>query len=237
MASTTTPAFTSNLASIARTPSPSSAQKVATTTTQPGGGGMDKTSFLKLFTTQLQNQNPLEPVKNEAFVAQLAQFSQLEATTNMSESLTQMIASMKGDRMMNSASLVGKMVAAPDQPAVLTKGQPVTVGIDLPNGADSIAVNILDKGGNTVRTGALPSQKAGLATFNWDGTNDSGDALPDGNYTIIATATVAGQTAAVQAAPMTRVISVSSASATSDPVLDLVGGGRINFSTVQRVGN
>ena len=237
MASTTTPAFTSNLASIARTSSPSSAQKVATTTTQPGGGGMDKTSFLKLFTTQLQNQNPLEPVKNEAFVAQLAQFSQLEATTNMSESLTQMIASMKGDRMMNSASLVGKMVAAPDQPAVLTKGQPVTVGIDLPNGADSIAVNILDKGGNTVRTGALPSQKAGLATFNWDGTNDSGDALPDGNYTITATGTVAGKTAVVQAAPMTRVISVSSASASSDPVLDLQGGGRVNFSTVQRVGN
>ncbi len=139
--------------------------------------------------------------------------------------------------MMSSASLVGKMVAAPDQPAVLTNGQPVTVGIDLPNGADSITVNILDKGGNTVRTGVLPSQKAGLATFNWDGTNESGDALPDGNYTITATGTVAGKTSVVQAAPMTRVISVSSASASSDPVLDLQGGGRVNFSTVQRVGN
>ena len=148
-----------------------------------------------------------------------------------------MITSMKGDRMMNTASLVGKMVAAPDQPAVLTNGQPVTVGIDLPNGADSITVNILDKGGNTVRTGVPPSQKAGLATFNWDGTNESGDALPDGNYTITATGTVAGKTSVVQAAPMTRVVSVSSASASSDPVLDLQGGGRVNFSTVQRVGN
>ena len=44
--------------------------------------------FLKLFTTQLQNQNPLDPTKNEAFVAQLAQFSQLEATTNMATQLT-----------------------------------------------------------------------------------------------------------------------------------------------------
>ena len=42
---------------------------------------MGKQDFLTLFTAQLQNQNPLEPVKNEAFVAQLAQFSQLEATT------------------------------------------------------------------------------------------------------------------------------------------------------------
>ncbi len=42
---------------------------------------MSQQAFLTLFTTQLQNQNPLDPVKNEAFVAQLAQFSQLEATT------------------------------------------------------------------------------------------------------------------------------------------------------------
>ena len=41
--------------------------------------------FLTLFTTQLQNQNPLDPVKNEAFVAQLAQFSQFEATTKMAD--------------------------------------------------------------------------------------------------------------------------------------------------------
>jgi flagellar basal-body rod modification protein FlgD len=239
MASTTTPSFTSNLASITRTPSPSPTQKTmaAATTATPSSNGMDKTSFLKLFTTQLQNQNPLEPVKNEAFVAQLAQFSQLEATTNMSESLGKLVSSMQSDRMLGSASLVGKMVAAPDQPAVLSQGQPVMVGINLPNGADSIVVKILDGRGNTVRTGTLPGQKAGLASFSWDGADDSGKTLADGNYTITATATLAGKTAAVTAAPMTRVMSVSSASSGSDPVLDLASGRQINFSTVLRVGN
>ena len=238
MASTTTPSFTSNLASIARTPSPSPTQKtMAAATATPTSNGMDKTSFLKLFTTQLQNQNPLEPVKNEAFVAQLAQFSQLEATTNMSESLGKLVSSMQSDRMLGSASLVGKMVAAPDQPAVLSQGQPVLVGINLPNGADSLVVKILDAGGNTVRTGTLPGQKAGLASFSWDGADDKGKTLADGNYMITATATLAGQTAAVTAAPMTRVMSVSSASSGSDPVLDLASGKQINFSTVLRVGN
>ena len=47
---------------------------------------LDRNAFLKLFTTQLQNQDPLDPVKNEAFIAQLAQFSTLEATTSMSDS-------------------------------------------------------------------------------------------------------------------------------------------------------
>ena len=42
---------------------------------------LDRNAFLRLFTTQLQNQNPLDPMKNEAFVAQLAQFSSLEANT------------------------------------------------------------------------------------------------------------------------------------------------------------
>ncbi|MBU3709128.1 MAG: hypothetical protein FGM20_08495, partial [Burkholderiaceae bacterium] len=48
---------------------------------------MGQQAFLTLFTTQLQNQDPLDPVKNEAFVAQLAQFSQLEATTKMADSM------------------------------------------------------------------------------------------------------------------------------------------------------
>ena len=49
---------------------------------QPVGGGDLENAFLRLFTTQLQNQNPLDPMKNEQF-AQLAQFSTLEATYSM----------------------------------------------------------------------------------------------------------------------------------------------------------
>jgi len=67
-------AITGNLASITRT-----ADAKAAAAQAARSDAMGKDQFLKLFTTQLQNQNPLDPVKNEAFVAQLAQFSQLEA--------------------------------------------------------------------------------------------------------------------------------------------------------------
>ena len=234
---TTSPAFTTNVSSIKRSTTATPTQQAATAAATPPSGGMDKTSFLKLFTTQLQNQNPLEPVKNEAFVAQLAQFSQLEATTNMSESLSQLVSSMKSDRMMGGAALVGRMVAAPDTPAVLSQGKPVQAVIDLPNGADKVSLNVLDAGGNVVRTGTLPGQKAGLASFTWDGKDDGGNVLSDGNYTITASATVAGKSAAVSVAPMTQVFSVSSISSSSDPVLDLASGGKVNFSQVLRVSN
>ncbi len=55
---------------------------------------MGQTAFLTLFTTQLKNQNPLDPMENEAFVAQLAQFSQLEATTKMSTNIDTLVKSL-----------------------------------------------------------------------------------------------------------------------------------------------
>ena len=97
-------AITGNLAGITRTADAKAAAQAAQS------DAMGKDQFLKLFTTQLQNQNPLDPVKNEAFVAQLAQFSQLEATTNMSSSLNALVSSLKGDRMMTGSALIGRAV-------------------------------------------------------------------------------------------------------------------------------
>ena len=74
-----------------RTTAATAAAAAAAATGAPAMGQKD---FLTLFTTQLKNQDPLDPVKNEAFVAQLAQFSQLEATTNMSSTLTSFVDSM-----------------------------------------------------------------------------------------------------------------------------------------------
>jgi len=73
---------------------------------------LDRNAFLRLFTTQLQNQNPLDPMKNEAFVAQLAQFSSLEATTRMSDSLDQFVTTQSSEKIMRGASLIGKNVFA-----------------------------------------------------------------------------------------------------------------------------
>ena len=78
-----------------------------------GGGDLDRNAFLRLFTTQLQNQNPLDPMKNEAFVAQLAQFSTLEATYAMSDSLGSFVNSQQSERMLRGSNLLGKQIFAP----------------------------------------------------------------------------------------------------------------------------
>jgi flagellar basal-body rod modification protein FlgD len=105
-------------------------------TANKSSNGMGQKDFLTLFTTQLKCQDPLDPVKNEAFVAQLAQFSQLEATTSMSETLKTYVDSMAGERMMSSTNLIGKTVAVPNAPVILSGGKPAQGVINLPTGAE-----------------------------------------------------------------------------------------------------
>jgi len=198
---------------------------------------MGRQDFLKLFTTQLQNQNPLDPMKNEEFVAQLAQFSQLEATTNMSESLKTLVDSMKGDRMIAGASLIGRKVAAPDVPAVLTKGAPVQAMIDLPSGADAVKITVTDGLGRAVRTETLGKQGVGAMTYTWDGLDGNGKALADGNYKIAAAVTLAGQNSAATVSPIPTVRSVSTTGAANEPVIEVDGGRTVLLSTVTRIGN
>jgi flagellar basal-body rod modification protein FlgD len=199
--------------------------------------GASQQDFLKLFTTQLQNQNPLDPTKNEAFVAQLAQFSQLEATTNMATQLTTFVTSMSGDRMLSGATMIGKKVAVDGAPVVMSGGQPVQGIIDLPAGAEGMRLEILDSQGNLVREQIAGPQTPGEVTLTWDGLDSSGAAVADGNYAFRATITSAGQTTNPTVKTLATVRSISQADAKSPLMLQVDGGLSVALTDVKRVGN
>ena len=134
---------------------------------------MGQQQFLTLFTAQLKMQNPLDPVKNEAFVAQLAQFSSLEANISMKQSLDTMVTAMGSDRVMASASLIGKSVAVPDAAVQVTNGVGGQGVIPLPTGAAGLQVNVTDASGNVVRELIYPAQPVGDFSVNWDGTDSA----------------------------------------------------------------
>lgn len=146
--------------------------------------GLDRNAFLTLLTTQLQNQNPLDPMENEAFVAQLAQFSQLEATTQMSSSLEAMSKSQQADRIMQGASLVGKRVLA-NTGLILADGKnPSALELELDSGADQVEVGIYDDAGNKIRGFVVGPQTPGKKEFAWDGRLENGTLAPAGSYEI-----------------------------------------------------
>ena len=199
--------------------------------------GASQQDFLKLFTTQLQNQNPLDPTKNEAFVAQLAQFSQLEATTNMATQLTSFVSSMTGDRMLNGAALIGKKVAVEGAPAVMQGGQPVQGVIALPAGADGMRLEVFDSKGTLVRQQIAGAQTAGEVTLTWDGMDAVGTAVPDGIYRFKATVTSGGVTSNPAVTTLATVRSVSQADAASPLMLQVDGGMSVALSAVKRIGS
>jgi flagellar basal-body rod modification protein FlgD len=210
------------------------AQKAAT----PQKTSMGQTEFLTLFTTQLKNQDPTDPVKNEAFVAQLAQFSQLEATTAMKTSMESMVSSMSNDRMLGAASLMGKQVAVPDGPVQVTDTTVSQGTINVPAGADGVQLQVFNDKGILVRTQIMGAQAPGDVTLSWDGMTDGGQAATNGTYRYVATVNSKGVMSKPTVNTYATVTGVSSAgTADGAMLLEVAGGKTVNLSDVKRIVN
>ena len=215
-----------------------SAQYKAQQSTTPIKTNMGQTEFLTLFTTQLKNQDPTDPVKNEAFVAQLAQFSQLEATTAMKTSMNSLVSSMSNDRMLGAASLIGKTVGVPDGPVEVTDTTVSQGTINLPTGADGIKLDVFNDKGILVRSQIMGAQPVGDVTLSWDGMTDGGTAAANGMYRYVATVNSNGTMSKPTVNTYATVKGVTSAG-TSDGamLLEVAGGKTVNLADVKRISN
>jgi flagellar basal-body rod modification protein FlgD len=203
---------------------------------KPTNNTMDQGAFLTLFTTQLKNQNPLDPVKNEAFVAQLAQFSQLEATTAMKTSMETMVKSLDGDKMLAGAALIGRRVAVPNGPLTLLGGQPVEANVDLPTGADGVQMLVFNDKGQQVRKQIFGAQPIGTMRLSWDGVSDGGAPMPDGTYTTQVLASSMGKAIQPTVNSLATVRSVSNAGTADNAwILEVDGGKSVNMADVKRI--
>jgi flagellar basal-body rod modification protein FlgD len=161
------------LASLYQTPTPPSTA---------GSTALGQDAFLRLLTTQLQFQDPTSPVKNEDFVAQLAQFSSLEQLTNMNSQLEGVYAALAAMNNASMASLVGTDVVANGDRFAYDGEGVATLAFETPVDLDSGTVTIYDSNGTVVWTGAVGATPAGDGTFTWDGRNSSGAPMPPGEY-------------------------------------------------------
>ena len=147
---------------------------------------LGQADFLRLMTTQLQHQDPLKPMENSAFLGQLAQFSTVQGIQDLSKQVTGFSESLNADQFLRGASLVGHNVLVPS-PKVSLDGEGGASGVVAAPGAGSVMFEIKDANGQKVRELVVTTERAGEAAFSWDGTDDSGNRLPDGAYAITAT--------------------------------------------------
>ncbi|HHO76113.1 MAG TPA: hypothetical protein ENN05_06750 [Deltaproteobacteria bacterium] len=147
-----------------------------------------KDTFLKLLVTQLQYQDPLNPIENTDFTAQLAQFTQLETLTDMGQSLDMMRSLQGSINNIQTLSFIGKQVSATGN-TLNYAGNDVGISFVLDDPAADVEVNIYSEQGTRVRSIELGAADAGDCTLTWDGTNTNGEKAASGRYTFIVEAT------------------------------------------------
>ena len=147
-----------------------------------GGAALaeDFDSFLTLLTTQLQNQDPLEPTDTKDFTNQLVQFSGVEQAIRTNDKLDTLLETQDTGRTATAVSMIGKDVEAQGNTVALRDGE-AALSFELDSNAQTAAIQIADESGNLVRSLNVPGQ-AGENTVLWDGTDQNGNELPDGNY-------------------------------------------------------
>ena len=144
---------------------------------------LDRMAFLTLFTTQLKNQNPLDPMNNEAFVSQLAQFSSLEAMTGVRTSVDAMAADSKSEKFLLGSSLLGKKIERVGNLATIAAGGEISPNANLSESADAGVFRIYDAATDElVYTENLENLPAGAVDLTWNGQNQEGDEMPAGQY-------------------------------------------------------
>lgn len=157
--------------------------------TPQGSNKLGKQEFLKLLTTQLANQNPLDPMDNQAFIAQLAQFATVEQQSQMNATLESLLVAQASSNQTNVASLVGKEISFTSKHIAVGDVGEVEINGRLSAPAAKISAIITDQNGRTVRSIVLPGDRAaGELSLSWDGLDTAGNRVKPGTYTVTLTA-------------------------------------------------
>jgi flagellar basal-body rod modification protein FlgD len=189
------------------------------------------TTFLQLLTTQLKNQNPMDPLDTNQFTQQLVQFAQVEQQMKSNTQLDTLIAVEKSAQSTVALAYVGQTVVVDGSTTQLdaTKGATWSLAASKPS---TSTIVIKDSTGQTAYTGTF-ALNAGTQNFTWDGHGNDGKLWPPGAYTLSATAVDAsGQNVGISTETQAVVDSVD---LTQDPPVLSINGKDYTMDKIKRV--
>jgi len=230
MASSVIPATTSNLFA---TPTTSATNAAASSSTQTNLNNQiagNFNSFLQLLTTQLQNQNPLDPLDTNQFTQQLVQFASVEQQMNMNTQLQTLVALQQTAQSTQALAFVGSTVTVKGATAPLTNGQAQWT-FNPPSPATA-TFTVSDVTGQTVFS-ATGTVQPGSQPFTWNGIDSNNHQWADGNYTLTITAKDANNQSV--AIPTQIVGVVDSVDLTQNPPMLSIGGQNYLVSQILKV--
>ena len=175
-----------------------------------GSKNLDRSDFMTLFITQMQHQDPLEPMDSTEMASQLAQFSNMEATMKMSDNMEKLLEYQTSQNNLQLLTLIGKEVQGSGNTMGVVEGKVSTTQYTLADAADICRVEVYDSAGRMADTVNLGYVASGIHDFSWDAKTPSGTVVPDGQYTYSVKAVNAmGQEVAVDYRTTGRVTGVN----------------------------
>lgn len=186
--------------------------------------------FLRLMTTQLQNQDPFKPMENGDFLAQMAQFSTVSGIDRLESSFSGTADALMGNQTLQAAGLVDRDVLVPSSTGHFDGESPVSGVIELPGQTSQAALGVVDAGGQLVAQVPLSVGADGRARFSWDGVMANGTKAPPGNYRLEARYRVGGETVAAEPLVWGRVDSVSLQGPGGGIAINVTGMGPMSLS-------
>ncbi|MEO1267026.1 MAG: flagellar hook capping FlgD N-terminal domain-containing protein, partial [Myxococcota bacterium] len=144
---------------------------------------MGKDEFLQLLTTQLANQDPLDPMDNTQFASQLAEFSGLEQLINISQGLEQLAYAQAVSNGTDMIGFIGREVVFQGNSFSYDGEGGESLTIDLDGPASKVTVSVYNEDGTLVSTFEAGPMESGLGEVQWDGTDLNGQPVPEGEYT------------------------------------------------------
>jgi flagellar basal-body rod modification protein FlgD len=190
-------------------------------------------TFLQLLTTQLQNQDPLDPLDTDQFTQQLVEFASVEQQVNMNTNLQTLISMQQTTEATSALQLVGSTVTLSGTSATLSNATSTPATWNLSTTSPATAnLTITSSAGTTVYTGTM-ALNSGSNTFSWSGQGNNGQTWPDGTYTLTATATGANGQAVTVSTQVQGV--VTGVNINANPPTLTVNGQSVPMSQVQSI--
>ena len=157
-------------------------------TSQMNKAQLGQSEFLTLLVAQLKNQDPMNPMENADFTAQMAQFSSLEQLMSINKGLETLTTAANATNTAQAMGLIGKEIKAEGRGVHVNGGVASDIGFELPATAASVTINIENANGEIVRAIEKNSMAAGAHSVEWDGADDYGVPLDNGvyKYTVVA---------------------------------------------------
>lgn len=196
---------------------------------------LGQADFLKLLTAQLKNQDPFAPMDNTQMVAQMAQFSSVAGISEMNTTLTSLSNKLSGTTPAAAINYVGKTVLTQGTTAYGRTSGGLAGQVELDAAASDVTVTISDASGGVVKSLSLGAQKAGTASYDWDGKTADGKSAGSGPFTISVSANN-GNAAVVSRSLVWAPVQSVSLPSTGSPVLTVAGLGQVQLSAVRAVG-